>query len=134
MATFRKRGPYQWQAQVRKKGYPLQTKTFETKAAAETWARATEYEMDQGLFVSRAEAESTTLRALLERYQEEVTPLKKGARVRVLPYPCFPQASACTPTGSVQGGQKPFPSPCRLPGTGDRHAPRRAGQPPLGAY
>ena len=29
MASFRKRGPYQWQAQVRKKGHPLQTKTFE---------------------------------------------------------------------------------------------------------
>ena len=25
MATFRKRGPYQWQAQVRKKGQSLQT-------------------------------------------------------------------------------------------------------------
>ena len=37
MASFRKRGPYQWQAQVRKKGYPLQTKTFETKAAAQVW-------------------------------------------------------------------------------------------------
>jgi integrase len=89
MATFRKRGPYQWQAQVRKKGYPLQTKTFDTKAAAETWARATEYEMDQGLFVSRAEAESTTLGELLQRYLEEVTPLKKGAgpeaaRIRAL--------------------------------------------------
>ncbi len=35
MATFRKRGPYQWQAQVRKKGQPLQTKTFETRAMAE---------------------------------------------------------------------------------------------------
>ncbi len=89
MATFRKRGPYQWQAQVRKKGYPLQTKTFETKAAAEAWARATEYEMDQGLFVSRAAAESTTLVELLQRYFEEVTPLKTGAgpesaRIRVL--------------------------------------------------
>jgi len=30
-------------------------------------------------FVSRAEAESTTLRELLERYKEEITPLKKGA-------------------------------------------------------
>ena len=35
--------------------------------------------MDQGAFVSRAEAESTTLKELLERYLEEVTPLKKGA-------------------------------------------------------
>ena len=89
MATFRKRGPYQWQAQVRKKGYPLQTRTFDTRATAETWARAIEVEMDRGLFVSRAEAESTTLKELLERYREEVTPLKKGAapeaaRIRAL--------------------------------------------------
>ncbi len=74
MATFRKRGPYQRQAQARKKGHPLQTKTFDTRAAAETWARAIEYEMDQGLFASRAEAESTTLGELLERYLEEITP------------------------------------------------------------
>ena len=79
MATFRKRGAYQWQAQVRKKGQPLQTKTFETRALAEQWARAIEVEMDKGVFISRAEAESTTLKELLERYLEEITPLKKGA-------------------------------------------------------
>ncbi len=35
--------------------------------------------MDKGAFVSRAEAESTTLTELLERYLAEITPLKKGA-------------------------------------------------------
>jgi integrase len=79
MASFRKRGPHQWQAQVRKKGQPLQTKTFETRAQAEQWARAIEVEMDKGMFVSRAEAESTTLKDLLERYLAEITPLKKSA-------------------------------------------------------
>jgi len=79
MATFRKRGPYQWQAQVRKKGHSSQTKTFDTGAAAEQWAREIEYEMDRGGFVSRAEAESTTLGELLMRYLQEVTPLKRGA-------------------------------------------------------
>ena len=79
MATFRKRGPYQWQAQVRKKGQPLQTKTFETRALAEQWARAIEVEMDKGVFISRAEAESTTLKELFERYLAEITPRKKGA-------------------------------------------------------
>lgn len=79
MASFRKRGPHQWQAQIRKRGYPLQSKTFDTRAAAERWVREIEYEMDQGLFVSRLEAESTTLRELLERYLVEITPLKKGA-------------------------------------------------------
>jgi hypothetical protein len=58
---------------------PLQTKTFETRAEAEQWARAIEVEMDKGAFVSRAEAESTTLKELLERHLEEVTLLKKGA-------------------------------------------------------
>jgi hypothetical protein len=77
MATFRKRGPYQWQVLVRKKGHPTQSKTFETRAAAKQWTREVEHEMDRGIFVSRVEAESTTLRELLERYLEEVTPLKK---------------------------------------------------------
>jgi hypothetical protein len=79
MASFRKRGPYQWQAQVRKKGQPLQSKTFETRAEAEQWARAIEVEMDKGVFVSRAEAESTRLKELFERYLAEITPRKKGA-------------------------------------------------------
>ena len=79
MASFRKRGPWQWQAQVRKKGQPLQTRTFETRALAEQWARAIEVEMDKGVFVSRVEAESTTLKELLERYLAEITPRKKGA-------------------------------------------------------
>lgn len=62
-----------------KKGQPLQTRTFETRVQAEQWARAIEVEMDKGVFVSRAEAESTTLKELLERYLAEITPLKKGA-------------------------------------------------------
>jgi len=49
VATFRKRGPWQWQAQVRKKGQSLQTKTFETRALAAQWALAIEVEMDKGV-------------------------------------------------------------------------------------
>jgi len=79
MATIRKKGDYQWHVQIRRKGYPTQTKTLETKVAAETWAREIEGEMDKGVFISRAEAERTTLREVLERYEREVTPSKKGA-------------------------------------------------------
>lgn len=79
MATIRKKGEYQWHVQVRRKGYPTQTKTFETKSAAEAWARSVENEMYRGAFISRAEAESTTLREVLERYEREITPSKKGA-------------------------------------------------------
>ncbi|WP_341461468.1 hypothetical protein [Kerstersia gyiorum] len=78
MATFRKRGPYQWEAQIRKRGYPAQSKTFNTKAEAEAWAKMIESEMARGVWLSRGEAESTTLREALERYQAEIVPHKKG--------------------------------------------------------
>lgn len=78
MATFRKRGPYQWEAQIRKRGYPAQSKTFNTKAEAEAWAKMIESEMARGVWLSRGEAESTTLRETLERYQAEIVPHKKG--------------------------------------------------------
>ena len=41
-----------WRAQVRRKGYPVYTKTFATKAAAERWARALEAEIDAGVLPS----------------------------------------------------------------------------------
>jgi len=79
MATFRKRGPYQWEAQIRRRGYPAQSKTFETKAEAEAWAKMIESEMSRGVWVSRSEAEATTLYEALMRYEVEVSPAKKGA-------------------------------------------------------
>ena len=36
MASFRTRGPYQWQAHDRTKGHPLQTKTLGSRAEAES--------------------------------------------------------------------------------------------------
>ncbi|MFP3889969.1 MAG: hypothetical protein ACLFVM_06700 [Ralstonia sp.] len=62
MATFTKRGDLQWQAKIRRKGYPDQSKTFSTRADAEKWARSVELEMDRGRFVSSSEAERTTFR------------------------------------------------------------------------
>jgi integrase len=79
MATFRKRGPYQWEAQIRRRGYPAQSKTFETKAEAEAWANMIESEMSRGVWLSRGEAEATTLYEALTRYEAEVVPAKKGA-------------------------------------------------------
>ena len=79
MATFRKRGPYQWEAQIRRRGYPAQSKTFNTKVEAEAWAKMIESEMSRGVWVSRSEAEATTLYEALVRYEEEVSPAKKGA-------------------------------------------------------
>ncbi|MDA8120065.1 MAG: site-specific integrase [Thermaerobacter sp.] len=82
MATLRKRpgpgGKTAWQVQIIRRGHERQYKTFDTKGEAEAWARQIEGEMDRGVFVSRAEAETTTLREALDRYEREVTPKKKS--------------------------------------------------------
>lgn len=78
MASFRQRGG-KWQARVLRNGYPDQTKTFETKADAEKWARALESEIDKGQFVNVSEAQRTTLGDVIARYLAEVTPSMKGA-------------------------------------------------------
>lgn len=39
MATFEQRESGYWQAKVRRKGWPKQSKTFRTKVEAEAWAR-----------------------------------------------------------------------------------------------
>ena len=82
MATFRKRpgpgGKTAWQAQIIRRGYERQYRTFDTKAEAEAWAAVIESEIARGVFASRAEAESTTLREALERYTREVVSNKKS--------------------------------------------------------
>lgn len=74
MATFDQRDSGYWQAKVRRKGWPVQSKTFRTKAEAEAWARAVESEMDRGAFISRSAAESTTVAALAKDYKTEFAP------------------------------------------------------------
>ena len=79
MATYRKRGPHQWEAQIRRRGFPAQSKTLNTKAEAEAWAQMIESEMSRGVWLSRSAAEATTLYDALERYEREITPGKKSA-------------------------------------------------------
>lgn len=85
MAAIVHRGSHQWQARVRRKGYPPVMKTFETKAEAKRGARQVESEMDHGAYVSREEAENTSFAEALTRYANEITPRKKGARKPKLP-------------------------------------------------
>ena len=79
MATVQKRGPYQWRVQIRKKGHPPQTRTFDARSEADAWARQIEGEMDRGLFVSRKEAENTTLSEALDRYEREISSKKRSS-------------------------------------------------------
>lgn len=79
MASIRKRGPCQWQVVIRKTGYPTQTKTFESRAEAQSWAADCEFKMARGEFTDRSLLRSTTLRELLQRYGFESTLQKRGA-------------------------------------------------------
>ncbi len=65
MATIRKRGDYQWQAIVKRKGIGFTSKTFTTRKDAETWGKITEAEMLRGAYIRRADAEKTTLGELI---------------------------------------------------------------------
>jgi len=78
MAAFERRGKY-WRVRVRRRGYPEQTRTFDSKMQAEVWARTIEGEMDRGLYVDRTEAEKNLLADIIDRYLREVTPTKRGA-------------------------------------------------------
>lgn len=79
MATISERGPNQWRAQVRRRGYPAQSRTFDTKAEAEAWAEMIESEMAWGRWGSRGTGKAVTLREALERYVVEISQGKKGS-------------------------------------------------------
>lgn len=78
VATFTQRTNGHWQAKIRRRGFPVQSETFRTKADAIAWARALEREMDVGSFISRDDAQRTTFAAAAQRYSEEVLPAKRG--------------------------------------------------------
>lgn len=71
--------PYQWHAQIRRKGWPQQTRTFNTQVEAKAWATMIERDMDAGVFVSRNEAESTSFAKALQMYAEQVTSKKRSS-------------------------------------------------------
>lgn len=74
MATFDKRDSGWWQAKVRRRGYPTQSKTFATRSEAEIWARKIESDLDRGIFQSASDAEKTTLADLIDRFKKEYAP------------------------------------------------------------
>jgi hypothetical protein len=79
VATIEKRGKF-WRVKIRRQGAPAQTRTFDSKTAAQQWARSLETELDCGIVIDRRPAERTTLSEILEHYRRDVTPTKRGAR------------------------------------------------------
>lgn len=84
MGTITKRGELQWQAKVRRKGFPTQSRTFSYKEDAEKWVRAVERELETTGFIDRKEANKNTLGEILRRYKSEITPSKKSAEIEAV--------------------------------------------------
>ena len=78
MPTIRKKGEGQYHVQIRKRGYPTQTKTFTKEVDAKRWATIIESEMERGVFVSRTEAEATLVKDVLQRFAAEILPTKRS--------------------------------------------------------
>jgi len=84
MASIRKRGS-SWSVQVRRRGFPPQSKTCATKAEAQAWARSVEASIDrQEVPVDDREIRQTTLGDLMRRYRDGVTPHKRSAETEHL--------------------------------------------------
>ena len=79
MATIRKRFG-KWQVQIRRHNYPQIIKSFKEKSTASKYAREIELKMDKQQFEDYSNAASITLRDILTRYRDEITPKKKGAK------------------------------------------------------
>jgi integrase len=79
MASIRERAG-KWQARIIRKGYPEEVKSFNSKQDAQKWARAIESAIDKGTHQNVGYAKDVLLRDILQRYVEEVTPTKRGAK------------------------------------------------------
>jgi integrase len=81
MASIRERvdaaGQKTFQAQIRIKGFPPQTRTFGTKTDAKKWARQTEVDIQSGMHIRQSQASSRTFSDLLDEYVKVVLPTKK---------------------------------------------------------
>lgn len=83
MATIQKRanqdGKPSYRAQVRLKGYPPQTATFERLTDARKWAQLTEAAIKEGRHFKTTEAKRHTLGDLVDRYIKDVMPTKRDS-------------------------------------------------------
>jgi hypothetical protein len=73
---YKKRG--KWSALIRRSFHKPIHKSFISKQDAQRWARETERLIEVGQFVDLSEANKTTLKALLERYESEISSKKRS--------------------------------------------------------
>lgn len=104
MATIRQLRD-KWQAIVRRKGFPNQSKTFDLRKDAEKWGRQQERQIDAGEWVDRTEAQQTTLAELLDRYGKEVSITKRGADVELIRINALKRSSLAKYSAAAITGQ-----------------------------
>ena len=86
MATIRERidanGKKSYHVQIRLKGFPPQTQSFDSKTIAKQWATLVERELRTGRYLPRVEAQRHTVTDLLDRYRKDVLPQKSAKLAR----------------------------------------------------
>ena len=75
---YRKIKSGKWFFEINKKGYPRVSKTFDEFKLGKKWATKIEQEIETGQYEDLTKASKTTVKALLEKYRDEITPGKKG--------------------------------------------------------
>jgi integrase len=78
MASIDKRSRRSWRARVRIPGHNDKTRSFNTQAEAQEWARITEAQLRSGVDTIPDAAAEPTLAQALDWYLEQETPKKKG--------------------------------------------------------
>lgn len=95
MATIRKHRD-KYQVQVRRKGYPSVSRSFQKLSDAKEWAREIERQADrQELAPDRRELTRITLRDLVVRYRDEVVISKKGVEIETIILNSFLKHPVC---------------------------------------
>jgi len=77
MATFRRRLG-KWEVRVRRYSNKTLSKTFLQKDDADKWAREVEVKIEKGLYEDLSQANTITLRELMETYYKDITVNKLG--------------------------------------------------------
>lgn len=84
MAYIEKRitqdGKIRYKAQVKLKGHPIQTATFERITDAKRWVQQVESAIKEGRHFKTSESKKRTLKELVEKYEREILPSKPRAK------------------------------------------------------
>ena len=75
-------GKISFRAQIRLKGFPPETASFQRRTDAKKWAQATEAAMREGRHFKTAEAKKHTLADVIDRYLRDVLPTKSRSSQR----------------------------------------------------